>query len=262
MSNPKITHLQWGGKTHLSKWITSHFPEHRVYVEPFAGSCAVLFAKPPSFIEIVNDLDDRIVNMYEQIRSRPEELAALLWATPYSKANWRAGRTSDDKLEDARLLMSQKQFYCGDTKTSTWAMDKCGRPHKPAPSVFADWFLRILPAAARLKDVQILNEDAVITIERVYQRPETLIYVDPPYIGHESEYQFSVDYRRLVDVLRAATAKVIVSEYAAADEFFTGWHRIEKTTARRAQIGAHKTSGQKKTEVLYMNFEPAAEAAA
>lgn len=256
MTRPKITYLQYGGKTTLAKWIVGHFPPHRIYLEPFCGSCSVLFAKERSFVEIVNDLDYRIINMFEQVRSHPQELAALLWATPYSKSNWREV-WEPDALEDARLLIAQgQQFYCGNGNTSTWAIDKSPKNHKPKNQVWADWFLRILPAAARLRDVQVLNEDAIKAIERVYQEPQALIYVDPPYVSHENEYRFKVEYARLVEVLRASTARVIVSEYPLADNFFPGWHRVAKTTAGKARTGRHNTKAKEKTEVLFMNFDP------
>ena len=252
---PKITYKQYGGKSSLAKWIVSHFPEHRVYLEPFCGSCSVLFAKPVSFVEIVNDLDDRIINMFKIIRANPEQLAALLWATPYSAANWREEKSSENELEDARLLMAQGvQFYCGNGNTSTWAIDKCSAKHKPKQEVWADWFLRIIPAAARLRTVQLLHEDAINAIKRVYQQEEALIYVDPPYFGHEKEYRFGVDYQNLVAVLKESKAKVIVSEYATADDFWAGWRRIEKTTAGRARTGAHNMVAKEKIEILYMNY--------
>src|SRR5689334_19469501 len=96
----KITYRQYGGKSSIVKWIVNNLPEHRTYLEPFCGSCAVLFSKPKSFIEIINDKDNRIINMFSLIRSEPEKLAALLWATPYSKENWRDGKTSENDLED------------------------------------------------------------------------------------------------------------------------------------------------------------------
>lgn len=251
----KITYKQYGGKSSIAKWIVSHFPEHKIYLEPFCGSCSVLFSKPKSFIEIVNDLDNRIINMFNQMRERPEQLAALLWATPYSSANWRDASVSDDALEDARLLLAQGvQFYCGNGNTSTWAIDKCIAKHKPKPEVWADWFSRILPAAARLRSVQILHEDAINAIKRVYQQDETLIYVDPPYFGHEKEYRFGVDYQNMVDVLKSAKSKVVVSEYATADSFWNEWRRSEKVTAGRARTGAHNVIAKEKKEVLYMNF--------
>jgi hypothetical protein len=60
----------------------------------------------------------------------------------------------------------------------------------------------------------------------------------------------------MVKALNRSAAKIVVSEYATADSIFKGWNRVEKTTAGRARTGAHKTKARKKTEVLYMNFEP------
>ncbi len=251
----KITYRQYGGKASIAKWIVSQLPEHRVYVEPFCGSAAVLLAKPRSFIEIVNDLDGRIINMFRQIKARPRELAALLWATPYTAENWRDMPPPAD-IDDAVLLMAQgAQFYCGNGNSSTWSIDKNPYPHKPRNEVWADWFLRVLPAANRLRGVEILHEDALRTIERVHkQDPATLLYVDPPYHGHEKEYRFQVNYEEMVRLLREATCRVVVSEYLTAGSFFQDWNRIEKETASRCGTGRHNYGGKKKTEVLYLNF--------
>lgn len=251
----QIVYLQYGGKASMAKWIVSYFPEHKVYLEPFCGSCSVLLAKPRSFIEIVNDADARLISMFETLREQPKELAAMLWATPYSPENWRVGKASEEELEDARLFIaSGQQFYCGNGNTSTWAIDKCAAPHKPKPAVWADWSKRILPFASRLKGVQILREDAIKAIERVKDNAETLIYVDPPYLGHEKEYRFSVDYDRLVQVLRGSKAKVIVSEYEPAIERFPGWHVVRREMSGRARTGAHNTKARQKVECLIANF--------
>lgn len=252
----KIVYLQYGGKSSLSKWIVSHFPEHRIYVEPFCGSCAVLIAKQKSHIEVVNDLDYRLINMYKTLRAYPKELAALVWATPYSPENWREGKTSDDALEDARLFIaSGQQFYCGDGKTSTWAMDKSANPHKPKPSVWADYCSRILPFAARIKDTTILCEDALKTISRFKDNKHALIYVDPPYFGHENEYRFGVDYQKLVEMLRECNAKVLVSEYPEAAIHFPGWFTAMKETVGRARTGRHDIGAKQKVEMLFANFK-------
>lgn len=251
----QIVYLQYGGKASIAKWITSHFPEHKVYLEPFCGSCSVLLAKPKSFIEIVNDLDARLISMFETLRSRPDELAAILWATPYSPENWRKAKTTENELEDARLLVaSGQQFYCGNGNTSTWAIDKSPAAHKPKPSVWADYCRRVLPFAARIKDVQILCEDAIKAIERVKDNKDALIYVDPPYLGHEDEYRFGVDYDRLVGVLNTCKAKVIVSEYESAVVRFPEWNVVRKETAGRARTGAHNMKSKRKTECLIANF--------
>ena len=56
-----------GSKWSLASWIISFFPEHHSYLEPFFGSGAVLFNKPRSHIETVNDLDGYVVNLFEWI---------------------------------------------------------------------------------------------------------------------------------------------------------------------------------------------------
>ena len=48
----------YGAKVRLAPWIVEHMPAHEAYIEPFFGSGAVLFSKPPSRFEVANDLDD------------------------------------------------------------------------------------------------------------------------------------------------------------------------------------------------------------
>ena len=248
----KIVYRQYGGKSSVAKWVVSHFPEHKVYLEPFCGSCAILFAKEPSFIEIVNDIDTDIIGMFRLLRSDPKTLAAMLWATPYSNTNWRGVYSSSD-LENAVLAIAEsQQFYSGNRNTSTWAIDKCPNPHKPKAKVWADWFTRVLPGAARLKDVTILNEDAIKAIGRLKDNPEALIYVDPPYLGHEKEYKHHVNYKAMIGLLDKAKAKVVVSEYPEAADYYKGWHRVDKVTAGRARTGAHNMKAKVKTECLFI----------
>ncbi len=182
IATPKITYRQYGGKASIAKWIVSHFPEHRTYLEPLCGSAAVLLAKPRSFVEIINDLDGAVMGMWQAIKSQPEQLAALLWATPYTAANWREQPVGD--IDQAVLLMAQgAQFYCGNGNSSTWSLDKCPAPHKPKAEVWADWFRRVLPAANRMRGVELLHEDALVAIQRVYRDPEALIVRGPTLLG-------------------------------------------------------------------------------
>ena len=76
----------YGGKTKLAPAIAALLPEHGHYVEPFAGSLAVLLAKPPSRMETVNDLDGALVNFWRVLRDRPLELARACALTPHSRA--------------------------------------------------------------------------------------------------------------------------------------------------------------------------------
>jgi len=66
-----------GGKKTLVKRLLLLVPEHGIYVEAFAGSCALLFAKPPSRFEILNDTDLEVLNFFRVVKHRPAELAEL-----------------------------------------------------------------------------------------------------------------------------------------------------------------------------------------
>ena len=65
----------FGGKSRVAPLIWERFGDVPNFVEPFFGSGAVLFSKPPSAIETVNDIDDDIVNFFTVLREHPEELA-------------------------------------------------------------------------------------------------------------------------------------------------------------------------------------------
>ncbi len=71
-----------GAKWGMAKQIATLMPPHRSYLEPFFGSGAVLFNKPPSVIETVNDIDGDIVNFFTVLREQPETLADKIALTP------------------------------------------------------------------------------------------------------------------------------------------------------------------------------------
>ena len=74
-----------GAKWGMAEEIVSLMPHHRSYLEPFFGSGAVLFNKPPSAIETINDIDGDIVNFFSVLRSQPEDLSRLISMTPYAR---------------------------------------------------------------------------------------------------------------------------------------------------------------------------------
>ncbi|MDO9347661.1 MAG: DNA adenine methylase, partial [Anaerolineales bacterium] len=69
--------FRWvGGKSRLRKHIVALLPPHSCYVEPFAGAAWVLFAKPPSDVEVLNDIDQELVTFFRIVKEKPEELVA------------------------------------------------------------------------------------------------------------------------------------------------------------------------------------------
>ncbi len=87
MKVPRILHYP-GSKWSMADWIISHMSEHTTYLETHFGSGAVLFKKPASVIETVNDLDGNVVNLFRVIRECPEELTRFIYWTPYSREEY------------------------------------------------------------------------------------------------------------------------------------------------------------------------------
>src|SRR5438105_2379651 len=73
--------FKWvGGKSRLRKQIVRLLPEHSCYVEVFGGAAWVLFAKKPSAVEVLNDIDEELITFFRVVKQRPEELlAAFNW---------------------------------------------------------------------------------------------------------------------------------------------------------------------------------------
>src|SRR5882762_141845 len=107
-----------GGKNRLAKKIIEIFPRHTTYVEPFAGGAQVLFHKEPSAVEVLNDLDGDIANLFRVCQSHHEELIRCMKFMLVSR-NWFAvvkaqnAATLTDIQRAARFLYLQKNSFAG-----------------------------------------------------------------------------------------------------------------------------------------------------
>lgn len=69
--NPIIPWM--GGKRRLAKYILPLFGEHTTYCEPFCGGAAMFFYKEPSKVEVLNDLNGELTNLYRVVKNHLEE---------------------------------------------------------------------------------------------------------------------------------------------------------------------------------------------
>lgn len=249
-----------GGKWRLAPWVISHFPEHRVYVEPFGGGGSVLIQKRLSMVEVLNDRYSRIVNLFRVLRDpvMAERLQDLLCLTPYAEEEYFACReVSPDAVEDARRMIVLGHQGHGSTgasggKKSGWRRGV--RDHGgSSASEWRDLWQHVDLWSERLRGVYLENSDAVEVMQR-WDAVDALHYVDPPYVGesrteglrgyaHEME---DADHVRLAECLHGLKGRVIVSGYQSDlyEELFKGWIRVErKHIADRALT---------RTEVLWM----------
>jgi DNA adenine methylase len=196
-----------GGKTSFVDEIVRQFPKHRRYVEPFGGSAAVLLNKPPSYIEVFNDLNSDIVHFFEVVRERKEELQEWLRRTPYSRElheQWaRAfyqGERPDDDLERAgRWYYLRYTQYGG--KLDRFSGFKTSIKRNEARSLRGATE-HLDDVVTRFREVILENQDYREVLDR-YDRPDTLFYLDPPYV--ETTYNYygtgEFDHQQLAGVL-------------------------------------------------------------
>jgi len=254
----------YGAKGRLAAWLASLLPvDHRVYVEPFAGSAAVLCAKAPSRFEVINDLDGNVITFFRMLRDREADLTRAVRLTPYSREEFRAADLDADldDLERARRFFTRcsQSFNAAGSGRGHAASWSTGSPSAPdRPGIVANRVERLYEVAERLRRVVVDNRDACETIAR-YDGPSVAMYLDPPYLaetrsglatrsggdyGHDTNTE--ADHRAIAEALAGVRATVLVSGYPSAlyDELYDGWHRVERpvshpTSNRPGRQGRH-----------------------
>ena len=248
-----------GSKWSIADWIISLFPDHHSYLEPFFGSGAVLFNKPRSNIETVNDLDGNVVNLFEWIKKDPERLAREIYYTPYARQVYEEAfrRTESNSLYKAVNFAVKCQMGYGirtNGKTG-WKNDIQGREKAYGAKDWAELPDRIMKASERLRGVQIECKPAIDVIKR-YDFENVLIYCDPPYMletRSQKQYKNEMtkeDHQNLLEVLKKSKGHVVISGYDSKlyNDILRGWNKQE--------IVCRTQSGKKSKEVIWMNFEP------
>lgn len=215
----------YGGKYRIASKIVSYFPDHSLYVEPFAGGLAVLFAKhrPVStryrdYIEVINDLDDHLIHFYRVLQNaKRNDLIDKLEVTLYSRSEY-----------DCAQKILENYTMCNDVDRA-WAyfvainqafsgVYKGGWSYSPQYNNAMAWenrTSRLSMFMHRLAGVHIEKGDAIELIKR-WDRPGALFYCDPPYLGAKQNYAYgyTVDqYTELLEVLSGLQGSVVLSGY-------------------------------------------------
>lgn len=244
-----------GGKNRLANRIIELLPEHTTYVEPFAGGAQVLFHKEPSPVEVLNDLDGDIVNLFRVCQAHHEELIRCLRFALVGR-NWFAlvKAQNPESLTDiqraARFLYLQKNSFAGLVRRQNYRYSVAG-----PPSYNPQRLPEILEKAhRRLARVQIesLPYEEILTR---FDRPQTLFYLDPPYWRRKLyRHNFAdEDFARLAERLRAIRGKFVLSinDEPEVRQIFHGFRQRGIDLHYTAQ----KAAGKRYPELLITNFD-------
>jgi len=201
-----------GGKRKLASEIIPLFGEHTCYVEPFCGAAAIFFMKEPSKVEVLNDINGDLVNLYRVVKHHFEELIIQFKWTLTSRQNWdwlqiTPSETLTDIKRAARFLTLQKLAFGGRVHGQTLGTTTT-RPRFNLFTLEQD----LQEAHFRLQNALIENLSWEAIVAR-YDRPHTLFYCDPPYWqteGYGVEFDFD-HYERLKALAGSIEGEMIIS---------------------------------------------------
>jgi DNA adenine methylase len=265
MNAPTRPVLRWhGGKYLLADWIISHFPAHRVYVEPFGGAASVLMRKARSAAEVYNDLDDQVVGLFRVLQepAGAARLLELLRLTPFARREFELSYApAGDQIEAARRLIMRSFMGFGSNAhssalrghRSTGFRSNSNRSGTTPAHDWANYPDAVPAMIARIAGVVIESRDALEVMTR-HDGATTLHYVDPPYV-HETRsdahmYRHELDgggHVKLLACLRSLAGMIVLSGYATElyDRALFDW--------RRVTIEALADGARPRVEVLWLN---------
>jgi DNA adenine methylase len=270
----------------LETAIVQLFVPHLIYIEPFCGSCKVLFARDPNdrslwlplptkgdrgLAERVNDLDGRVTNFLRVLQDPvlSERLIRAVRFTPFSRVEF--DQAVDAPLEPFGPVPDWRAaFHFFIRNRQSWAancehfpplsLNRCRGGHDEHANAWVGAKDGLPAAHARLLHVVVERMDALAFMAR-NDTPDTLAYCDPPYVEHTRQkniYRYDYTDRQhaeFLDAARAFRGKVIISGYACElyDRALADWHRLTFDKANHTAGG--KAKGRR-TEVLWLNYPP------
>lgn len=254
--------IPWiGGKSGLADKIIALIPPHRCYVEVFAGAGSILFRKPESRVEILNDINLELVTLYRVIKHHLDEFIRYLrWMLTAREEFERFKITSPSTLTDVqravRFYYLMRTAFTPSPRSTTFRCDTSARPKFNLLRIEED----LSAAHLRLAGVFVENLPYQVALSR-FDKPDTFFYLDPPYYGCEKDYGPGLfdrsDFAQLASLLRGVKARFMLSlnDRPETRALFRGLHiRTVVTRYRVGSANQHKPV----RELLITNYRPGA----
>jgi DNA adenine methylase len=257
---------RFGAKTPHRGKLLPHICKHQIYAETYSGGAALLFAKAPSPVEVINDIDGGVINLFRVLQDPLlfEEFYRLVCLTPYSREqyyhcrdNW--GDYADPVRRAWAYYVASRQAFSGELGAG-WSHGIKESKGGMGGAV-QRWLsiVELLPEICeRLLKVQIECLDFRKFLPK-YDSPETLFYHDPPYVlstrtsgGYEHDMT-DEDHEEFVEILLGLQGKSIVSGYAnliyqKLED--AGWQRFDYDVDCHA---SGKSKKQRRTESIWLS---------
>lgn len=237
-------------------------------MEPFGGGMNILLNRDPSPIEVYNDLNGRIVNLFKVLREKPLQFLSLIYLTPcareeYEKCyNEEFSENTDSDLEKARRVLTIiTQSMSGRGLQNR----KVGWGHSISSSNqakrWANILIKLILVTNRVKDIQIENRSAIDVI-KCYDTENTLFYCDPPYVlstrsGKDYEFEMTdEEHTHLSELLHQVKGKVALSGYNCElmEELYFDWRCVKTVVNCPSSKSKNREKKPMREECLWMNY--------
>ena len=255
-----------GNKHNIANWIISYFRPHRIYCEVFGGTFAVGLNKQRSKVEIYNDKNHHLSNLFEVMRTKKDELIKEFTSYNVSEVFYNKVYKNHDPIEFGDVNAAAKYLYImvvsGMGKYNGGFMAK--RWDENVDNIFNKKIPIINAVHNRIKPMIIVSRDFRRVIKSM-DESHTLFYLDPPYKGTESYYKTIIgdftmkDHIDLSDILKSIKGKFVLSY--EDDEIIRALYdddRFYIVSKQKDRLGKKPINGvaQKSTEILIMNYRP------
>jgi len=253
----------YGGKNNLLKFILPQLDTtHDIFVELFAGSCAVILNKEQVKEEIINDLSGEVIAFWTAVREHPEKLEHAIMNTPAGEAEFNrivSLPQTDDTVETAR------RFYVRVTQAYSGIPSVNNQSYMGSVS-YKNARKRIGAIANRMRDVTVECRDAVRIIDRIVKArraqplKEVLFYCDPPYLketrsSKERYLEDSFDHEQFLSVVLSAPKymKFAISGYDSP-LYNEALHDWEKESVNVKMHVSHNRIIKDRVECIWRNY--------
>jgi len=246
-----LSPLCWpGGKRLLVKEILPLIPPHRVYVEPFVGAGHVFWAKEPSEVEVINDLDPGLMKWYQDLKKRSRFSCDM---TPDRDKFYRI-RDKTGNLGFCDYLYLRKFSYgCkGGGTFNTGRSTNCLKKDDPSTCSVTRLAGNFPEFRDRLARVRILKRDYRAILKK-YDGPDTFFYLDPPY--HEVGclyFSCETSPRQIADAVEDLEGRWLLSynDHRDVRAAFRGF-KVKKVGT---QYSMNESDVKQVTELLIRNY--------
>jgi DNA adenine methylase len=246
-----LSPLCWpGGKRLMVKEILPRIPPHRVYVEPFVGAGHVFWAKQPSEVEVINDLDPGLMKWYRDLKER-ERFACDM--TPGRERFHRIKEKTRPLGFCDYLHLLKFSYGCKGKTYSPSKTKRCLEWDDPSMCTVTRLAGNFDEFRDRLSRTRILKQDYRKILKK-FDGPDTFFYLDPPF--HELTCPYvscDVNPQQIANAVRGLRSKWLLSynDHPDVRAAFKGY-KIEKFENQYSIM--NESSAKHVYEVLIRNY--------